>query len=291
MFQKLLHLRGYCKNEGRSAIGSIAIYWQILFFYCPLLYLFGSSFILPSGFSLAHMTPLLTKTTAHILCNSFMLAATTTLCCLVIALPIAYFLAFHCHKYKNFFLFLLILPFWTNCILHICAWFFVLERHGFLNTVCLSLGLIKEPLHLLHSPFSLLLMMIYYYLPFMLIPLYSSLERFDRSLLEASNVLGADGKKTLKNIFFPLMTYPICIGMLLVYIPAFGEFIIPELMGGDRTFFVGNVISLCIFGNKTTPMGMAFSVISVLFLLVTLLCFVFIYRITTKIGQRRRYHV
>jgi len=264
------------KSEALFTIGSTPIIWQIIFFYIPLLILVATSLVKTStsgqfiGLTLEHFYPLLNTTYLTIIFNSFGLSLVTTFLCLIIGFPLAYFIAFNGGRLKNVLLFLLLIPFWTNFILHIYAWFFVLEKHGFLNNLLLDLGLISSPLHFLNSTFSVLVMMVYFYLPFMVLPIFSSLERFNPLLLEASYDLGANHRQTLQKILLPLTLSAIRAGIFLVYIPSFGEFVIPELMGGDRNFFVGNVISLFILGEKTGPVGIAFTVLSTLCLLISL---------------------
>jgi len=255
-------------------LGSGALIWQILFFYLPLALLLASSVVNISdagifkSLTLKHFKPLFHPIYLRIILNSLSLASLTSLLCLLISYPLAYFMAFNAKRLKTLFLFLLIVPFWTNFLLHVYAWFFVLEKEGFLNNLLLQLHLIDTPLHFLNSRFAIQLMMVYYYLPFMVLPIYSSLERFDRKLLEASQDLGASWQETFRGIMLPLTLPAMRAGFFLVFIPAFGEFIIPELMGGDRHYFVGNVVTQFILGDQTAPMGAAFTVLSSLTLVI-----------------------
>ncbi len=257
------------------AIGSPALIWQVLFFYLPLCILIFSSFLggeRTSGweqFTLANFRPLLKASYFGIMLSSFTLAISTTCICLVVAYPLAYFIAFSAKRFKTLLLILLIVPFWTNFLLHVSAWFFVLERQGFVNTMLLNFGIIKEPIHMLNSWFAVALMMIYYYLPFMVLPIYSSLERFDKRLVEASLDLGANFRQTFLGVVLPLTMPAVTVGFFLVFIPAFGEFIIPEVMGGDKFFFVGNVVTQYILGESTVALGAAFTLLSCLFLLTS----------------------
>ena len=143
-----------------------------------------------------------------------------------------------------------------------------LEKEGFLNLTLQWLKLTSEPIAFLNSIFAIMIMMVYYYLPFMLLPIYSSLERFDVKLLEASYDLGASWFKTLYKIQLPLCSRAIKTGFFLVFIPSFGEFAIPELMGGDRWMFVGNAVSQFILGDETGSLGAAFTVLSCVCLLI-----------------------
>lgn len=247
--------------------------WQVLFFYLPLGILAISSFLQFSeldvfeGFTFDKIAFFLRPLYLKVILYSFMLALGNAILCLLIAYPLAYFLAFTGKRYKNFFLFLLIVPFWTNFLLHIYAWFFVLEKEGFLNNLLRHLSLISEPLQLLNTPFAIMIMMVYYYLPFMVMPLYSSLEKIDHRLIEASLDLGASWSQTLWRLMLPLTKRGLKAGFFLVYIPSFGEFAIPELMGGDKLMFVGTVVANYILGDETGSLGAAFTLVASVLLL------------------------
>ncbi len=270
------------KSELPFAIGIPALVWQMLFFYVPLLLLLVSSFIKVSetdafeGFTFSHIGQFLTPTYLKVILSSLILAIANVILCFLIAYPLAYFIAFRGKKYKNLLLFFLIVPFWTNFLLHVYAWFYVLEKEGFLNNILLAIGLIKEPLHLLNTPFAIMVMMVYYYLPYMVLPIYASLENFNYSLIEASYDLGSTFSQTFRRIMLPLTRRGILAGFFLVYVPSFGEFAIPELMGGDKQMFVGNVVSEYILGMGTGSLGSAFTMISAVFLLMSILFFFFL---------------
>ena len=257
--------------------GAPAIVWQILFFYFPLLIIVITSFVNISelgeieGVTLKKIALFLSPTYMKVILSSMLLGVSNALICLLIAYPLAYFMALRGKKHKNLLLFLLIIPFWTNFLLHVYAWFFVLERDGFLNTLLLKIGFIHEPIHFLNSVFSIMVMMVYYYLPFMVLPIYSSLERFDSRLIEASLDLGASWFQTFRRIMLPLTLGGIRAGFFLVYIPSFGEFAIPELMGGDKYMFVGSVVSHYILGDQTGSLGAAFTVVACICLLLSAL--------------------
>ena len=286
-------MKSLLRRQVPFAIGSPALIWQMLFFYVPLAILIVSSFASHdhgSGWhqlTLDNFRPLLKSSYVGIIFSSLGLALSTAIVCLLIAYPVAYYIAFTAKRMKTFLLFLLIVPFWTNFLLHASAWFFVLEREGFLNNFLLHLGLIKQPLHLLNSWFAVSIMMIYYYLPFMIFPLYASLERFDQKLVEASRDLGASFKRTFLGIVLPLTLPAVTVGFFLVFIPAFGEFIIPEVMGGDKMYFVGNVVSQYILGKETVSLGAAYALISSIFLLISAGAIYFGLTMLKKILTRR----
>ena len=258
-------------------LGAPALVWQVLFFYLPLAILVLSSFF---DFSASSWTDTLTLKKVltflnpiyvRVIFSSLGLAISNTLLCFCIAYPLAYFMAFTWKKRKNLLLFLLIIPFWTNFLLHVYAWFFVLERDGFVNHLLQSLGILSQPVIFLNSLLATLLMMVYYYLPFMVIPIYSSLEKFDYKLIEASLDLGASWLQTFRRIMLPLSLKGIKAGFFIVYIPSFGEFAIPELMGGDKQMFVGNVVAQYILGDETGSLGAAFTMLSCLVLLLSII--------------------
>jgi spermidine/putrescine transport system permease protein len=257
------------------SIGAPAMIWQVLFFYLPLAILAISSVLQFSeaevfeGFTFDKIAFFLRPLYMKVILSSFFLALGNAILCLLIAYPLAYFLAFTGKRYKNFFLFLLIVPFWTNFLLHVYAWYFVLEKEGFLNNLLRFLGIIDKPLILLNTPFAIMIMMVYYYLPFMVLPLYSSLEKMDVRLVEASLDLGATWGQTLRQVMLPLTKRGLLAGFFLVYIPSFGEFVIPELMGGDKLMFVGTVVSNYILGDETGSLGAAFTLIACLVLLMS----------------------
>jgi len=251
--------------------------WQVLFFLLPLLLLIISSVVVVSesgeitGLTLDYLTFFLRPLYLKVIGSSFLLAITSTVICFGIAYPLAYFIAFNVKRFNNLFLILIILPFWTNFLLHVYAWFFVLDKDGFLNRVLQAIGLVHDPVSHLNTPFAILIMMVYYYLPFMLFPLYSSLERLDIRLVEASRNLGATWMQTFRRVILPLTKRGLKAGFFLVYIPSFAEFAIPELMGGDKTMFVGTVVADYILGEETGALGAAFTVIALVLMLLSAL--------------------
>jgi spermidine/putrescine transport system permease protein len=271
-------------------IGIPAIIWQILFFYIPLLLILISSVVKTTEFGAFEaitfekikifLQPLYLK----VIGSSLLLALVNSLLCFLIGYRFAYFLAFKYKKYKNLMLFFLIVPFWTNFLLHAYAWFFVLEKHGLINNFLTQFGILSHPNSYLNSLFAIMVMMFYYYLPFMILPIYTSLEKFDYRLVEASLDLGASRMQTFRSIILPLSSGGIRAGFFLVFIPSFGEFAIPEIMGGDKWLFVGNVISLYILGEQTGAFGAAFTIVSVALLIIS--CLILFYLINLLLKPR-----
>jgi spermidine/putrescine transport system permease protein len=257
-------------------LGAPALLWQVLFLYLPLLFIVGISITQFSstgeyeGLTLRHYVPFFTATYFRVIFRSLALAAINTLFCFLLAYPVAYFIVFRAKRFKTLFLFLLIVPFWVNFLLHVYAWFFLLERGGVVNRFLMWIGMIEQPLTLLNSQFAVSLGMLYCYLPFMALPIYSALERFDRRLIEASLDLGASPWETFRKVTFPV-TYPGWqSGLFLVFIPSSAEFAIPALLGGDKHVFMGSVIAQYVLGSQTLPLGAAFTVICCVILVLCL---------------------
>jgi len=243
-----------------------AILWQVLFLYFPLAILIYTSL---------HQSYLffVDMVYVRIIMRSLVLASGSAFLCLLLAYPVAYFLALKIERGKNILLFLLTLPFWTNFLIQVFAWFFLLDRNGIINVMLQKLGLISEPLYLLNNQFSIFLVMVYCYLPFMIMPLYSILQKMDHALLEASMDLGATKWKTFKKITLPLSMAGIKTGLLLVFVPAFGEFVIPALVGGSKYMLVGSLISYYFLVARNTRLGSAFTVVSGLILFACVFLF------------------
>jgi spermidine/putrescine transport system permease protein len=248
-------------------LGVPALIWQIFFLYVPLLMI---CVVGMSSLSTSFVAPFMTWLYGCVFFRSCALALSTALVCLIVAYPVAYWLAMHEGPWRKILLFLLFIPFWTNFLLHVYAWMFLLDRQGLVNVVLQSLGLISEPLHIVHTTFATLLLMVYCYMPFMILPLYSSLEKFDPYLQEASFDLGATWWQTLWRVVIPMSLPGIRTGFFLVFVPAFGEFVIPELVGGDKVMYVGSVIAHLVLQAKTAALGASFTLFSSVVLLVLL---------------------
>ncbi|NRB21698.1 ABC transporter permease [Candidatus Dependentiae bacterium] len=249
-----------------------ALVWQILFLCIPLVVIFILSFLkvqdnVTLSYSLSHYASFFKPQYLKIIFRSLLLGSINTLICLLIGYPLAYYLVFRVGRWKNTLLFLLILPFWTNLLVLAYAWFFVLDKYGLFNNSLMSLGVISEPLTLLNTPFSVYLVMIYCYLPFMVLPIYSILEKLDKRLIEASDDLGARWWESFWRVIFPLSMSGIQTGVFLVFVQSFGEFVIPELLGGGKTFYVGTLISHYFLVSRNPFAGAAFTCFSVLFLI------------------------
>ncbi len=205
--------------------------------------------------------------------SSIWFAGVTTVICLAIGYPFAYFLARSRPDIRPALLMLLMLPFWTSFLLRVYAWKMLLADNGVFNNIAIALGLLSEPVKMMNTPFSLTLGMVYTYLPFMVLPLYANLVKLDIRLLEAARDLGDSPWQAFWRITVPLSKGGIIAGALLVFIPCVGEFVIPELLGGPETLMIGRVLWDEFFSNNDWPMASSVAVIMVLLIIVPLALF------------------
>jgi putrescine transport system permease protein len=205
--------------------------------------------------------------------SSIKFAAITTVICLFIAYPFAYFIARSTPEKRPALLMLVMLPFWTSFLLRVYAWKMLLADNGVFNNIALGAGLISEPLKMMNTPFSLVLGMVYTYLPFMILPLYANLVKMDLRLLEAALDLGATSWQAFWRVTVPLSKSGIIAGSMLVFIPCVGEFVIPELLGGPQTLMIGRVLWDEFFSNNDWPMAATVAVVMVLLIIVPLAWF------------------
>jgi putrescine transport system permease protein len=194
--------------------------------------------------------------------GSLVNAALATALCLIFGYPIAYAI-FRVGAARQLLLFLVLLPFWTSFLIRVYAWIAILGPGGLVNQFLTGLGLIPAPLALLNNRFSVELGLVYSYLPFMILPLYGSLTALDESLLEAAADLGAPPLQVFLRVTLPLTLPGIVAGSLLVMIPAIGEFVIPELLGGPDTLMIGKVLWDEFFNNRDWPVAAAVAVVLV----------------------------
>lgn len=193
-----------------------------------------------------------------ILMRSVLVAAISTLLCLVLGFPLALFIS-RAGRRKNLYLLLVVLPFWTSFLVRTYAWMFLLRDTGLINTLLISAGIVREPLPLLYNFGAVVLGLVYGYLPFMVLPLYAAVERIDPHLLEASSDLGAHPWQTLKRVVLPLSAPGVRAGLILVFIPCLGAYLTPDLLGGGKTILIGTLIQNQFSTARDWPFGSAVS--------------------------------
>jgi len=248
------------------AVGTIW-FWLVAFALLPNLLVFVASFLqrgsdefVAFAFTLGNYQRLLDPLYLGLLLDSFWLAAITTILCLLLGYPFAYLLTRMTPRWRPLLLLLVIIPFWTSSLVRTYAMVIVLKANGLLNQILLGLGLIDEPLELLYPEPAVILGMLYALLPFMILPLYATLEKLDHRLIEAARDLGAGQFTIFRRIIVPLTLPGIIAGSILTFLPGLGMFYVADLLGGAKALLVGNLIRDQFLSARDWPFGAAVSV-------------------------------
>ena len=254
-------------NKFQKVTVAVIFGWLIFFVLIPnLLVLFtsfmtkDSSNLIEFTFSLESYGRLIDPLYSQVLWNSLYMAGIATIICLIVGYPFAFMIAKLPAKYRPFLLFLVVLPFWTNSLIRIYGMKIFLGVKGILNETLLSLGIISEPIRILNTEVAVIIGLVYILLPFMILPLYSSIEKIDGRLLEAAKDLGANAFQRFVKVIIPLTMPGIVAGCLLVLLPAMGMFYVADLLGGAKVLLVGNIIKSEFLVTRNWPFGSAISI-------------------------------
>ncbi|HEY5718369.1 MAG TPA: ABC transporter permease subunit [Motiliproteus sp.] len=280
-------------NWGRIAVIGVPTLWLAVFFFIPFLVVFKIS-LSEAVIAVPPYAPLLEwnldeafvairvnfSNYLYLFEDAFYLdaylssvkiAAISTLITLLIGFPMAYLIAKTRGSQRTLLLALVILPFWTSFLLRVYAWMSILQKNGVVNDVLLAIGVIDEPLQMLQTDFAVYIGIVYTYLPFMVLPLYTALEKLDGTLLEAAADLGARPAQSFFLVTLPLAVPGIIAGCVLVFIPAVGEFVIPALLGGSDTLMIGRVLWDEFFLNRDWPMASAVAIVMLVALVLPIM--------------------
>ena len=278
---------------GRRSVIGVPYLWLTLFFLVPFVIVFKISFS-EMAYAIPPYTDLISWAEQQLTLSlnfgnyaylftddlyiraylsSIRIAAIATLICLLVAYPIAYVIARAEPATRNALLMLVILPSWTSFLIRIYAWVGILKNNGLINNSLIWLGIIDQPIAMLNTEFAVYIGIVYAYLPFMVLPLYTNLMKLDNSLLEAAADLGAAPWKVFMTVVLPLSKAGIIAGSMLVFIPAVGEFIIPDMLGGAETLMIGKVLWQEFFNNRDLPVASAVAIVMLLLLLLPITLF------------------
>ncbi|TVQ08973.1 MAG: ABC transporter permease [Balneolaceae bacterium] len=252
--------------------------WLALFFVMPLVIIFiyslasrgpfgGVEFIFNPDNYVRVIDPMY----AGILWRSVYISVISTAICLLIGYPLALYISRQSNAYRNFLLALLIIPFWTNFLVRTYAWMFILRTEGLLNNTLLYIGVISEPLQILFTDTAVIIGLVYTYLPFMVLPVYVSLEKLDHNLLMAARDLGATPLQSFRKVILPLTRPGVISGSILVFVPCIGAYITPDILGGSRSMMIGNLIQNQFLSARDWPFGSALSFVLMAIVLLLLL--------------------
>jgi spermidine/putrescine transport system permease protein len=259
--------------------------YLLIFMILPLILVVAISFLsrgsygeLAYTFNIHNYTRLIDSLYLRILGYSFVVGFGTTAISLIVGYPLAYYIARAPSRQRSVLMFLILLPFWTNFIIRIYAWIMILRTEGFLNNFLQWIGIIQEPLNILYTPTAVMIGMVYEFLPFMVLPIYTSLEKIENAQLEAAADLGAPPWRAFLRVTLPLSVPGMIAGTLLVFIPSMGMFVVPDLMGGAKTMLIGNLIRNQFLTARDWPFGSAAS------MLLMVLTMIFTLYYTRKAG-------
>jgi putrescine transport system permease protein len=281
---------------GRAVVIAIPSIWLLLFFLIPFIIVVKIS-LAPSVFvGQPPYGPLMEWTSDHYLTlklniqnyldlggqdalyldaflYSLKVAAVSTVFCLLLAYPMAYGIARASSSWRNTLLLLVVLPFWTSFLVRVYAWIGLLRNNGLINNILMGLGIVDEPIVMMQTDFAMYIGIVYSYLPFMILPLYTNLQKHDITLLEAATDLGATPVRAFLRITLPLSMPGIIAGSMLVFIPAVGEFVIPRLLGGTDSLMIGRVLWDEFFTARSWPRASAVAVLLLLVLVLPIMIF------------------
>jgi len=251
------------KNYGPYYVAPLTV-WLVVFFAIPISIIVYYSFLkkgfnggVMHEFSLDAFRALYNPTIFKIAFNTFWVACASTAVMVALAIPASYFMARSRHK--NLYMLLVIIPFWTNFLIRVYAWMAILGNNGILNSTLLSMGFIHEHIQFLYNTNAVILVTVYTYLPFAILPLYSTIEKFDFSLVEAARDLGATKWIATVRVLLPNIRGGITTAVLFTFIPAFGNYAVPQIIGGSDSYMLGNVIARELTVTRNWPLASSIS--------------------------------
>lgn len=264
------------RNKTMPLIATVSpvVIWLTLLVAAPLLYVFFLSFMSTDGynviyqFSFDNYKNLLNPTYMEIYGNSFVIAFFTTAICIVMGYPFAFIMAKAKGKKKTIMMIMLMVPFWTNSLIRLNGWKTILGKTGLLNTILVNLDLVDQPIEILYTRGAVLLGMVYTLIPYMILPLFASIDKLEDNLLEASNDLGANPVKTFLHITLPLTFPGVFSGSIMIFIPSLGYFFVSDIMGGGKSQLIGNLIENQFKAANNWPFGASLSMLLIFLILV-----------------------
>lgn len=262
----------------KSLLSTPYILWTVLFTIVPLIIILifslsASSKIgsLSTDFTLDRYVQFFEPIYADVFFRSIKLSLYSTVFCLILGYPVAYIIANKKMRIRNFLILFIILPQWTNFLLRTYAWMSILKDNGPINSFLINIGLIKEPLTLLYTDGAVLMGMVYNFLPYMILPIYTVILKIDKACVEAARDLGASSAITFRKIILPLSMPGIVSGIIMVFMPAISTFVISDLLGGGHSMLMGNLIQNQFLAARNWQFGSAISMILIGIILITML--------------------
>ncbi|MBR4318313.1 MAG: ABC transporter permease [Kiritimatiellae bacterium] len=279
----------FFKKASNFFVGLPTFVWLLLFYALPVLIVFFLAFKpvdsaggIASGWTLATLKELGNPNYPAIIWRTFWLGIVSTVVCIAVAIPISYYLSRMSSQLRNVFLMLIIVPFWTNFLIRIYAWRVFLHSDGIFKHLLMLVGLADESTVLLYNQWAVLTVMIYTYIPFAVLPIYAVAEKFDFSLLDAAKDLGAGSFHAFRRVFLPGISKGVWTAVMVVLIPAFGAYLIPDLVGGPTSELVGDKIAQRVFVDRNLPHASALSALLMLAVFLPLVGTVWIRKLKSR---------
>lgn len=263
-----------------ESYGYVYLFWLIVFFLIPVLAILTYSFLTRDfqggvrlQFSLKGYRDILNTTYLTVFLRTVFISLISSTLSIFVAIPVAYYIAHS--RFKNFLLLLVIIPFWTNSLIRIYAWIFILGNNGLINQTLLRLGIIESYIKFMYNNFAVVLVLLYTYLPFAILPLYSSIERLEKQIFEAALDLGCTKRQVFFKVLLPNIKQGIISAFVFVFIPAIGTYAVPELVGGKSSRLIGNEIARQLTTAKNWPAAAAISSVLLVITIVAVLIFIY----------------
>ncbi len=267
-------------GSGYEKYGSVYLMWLVIFFVIPVLVILAYSFLTRDyqggiilKFSIQGYKDIFNLNYLTVFIRTVVISFISAAICILIAIPVSYYIVYS--KFKNFLLLLVIIPFWTNSLIRIYAWIFILGNNGLINQLLLNAGIVSSYVKFIYNNAAVLLILVYTYLPFAILPLFSSIERLEKQLFEAAMDLGCTKRQVFFKVLLPNIKQGIVSAFVFVFIPALGTYAVPELVGGKNSRLIGNEIARQLTIARNWPAAAAIS--SILLILTVIAVIVFIY--------------
>lgn len=267
-------------SKGYENYGLVYLLWLVVFFLIPVIVILAYSFFerdyqggVIFKFSLQGYKDILNPNYVVVFLRTIFISLVSSVVSIIIAIPVAYYIAFS--KWKNILLLLVIVPFWTNSLIRIYAWIFILGNNGLVNQFLIKMGFTKSYVQFIYNNFAVVLVLVYTYLPFAILPLYSSIERLEKNIFEAAMDLGCTKRQVFFKVLLPNIRQGIISAFVFVFIPAIGTYAVPELVGGKNSRLIGNEIARLLTTARNWPAAAAISSLLLAITIVAVIIFIF----------------
>lgn len=267
-------------SKGYESYGLVYLLWLVVFFLIPVIVILAYSFFerdyqggVVFKFSLQGYKDILNPNYVVVFLRTIFISLVSSVVSIIIAIPVAYYIAFS--KWKNILLLLVIVPFWTNSLIRIYAWIFILGNNGLVNQFLIKMGFTESYVQFIYNNFAVVLVLVYTYLPFAILPLYSAIERLEKNIFEAAMDLGCTKRQVFFRVLLPNIRQGIISAFVFVFIPAIGTYAVPELVGGKNSRLIGNEIARLLTTARNWPAAAAISSVLLAITIIAVIVFMF----------------